>query len=150
MHLVLDTILQVVKVIAAQGMYQKGGAPNVECRFFTSDCIFQDGSRIGSLSNKVWNEHDHLQTSGARNTLRHPSSAVVDTQLNTTINDWSHVIRVTLPSSKIKAQGLEQIIGHHGCSEYSSPSSLSDHIPQFQQRFAKVPPIPSTANGAPP
>jgi hypothetical protein len=95
-HLVLHTKLQVVKVAAAQRMNQHGCSSNIESGFLTGDGIFQYTSSIGSLSNKVRNEHNHLQARWARNTFRHPPMIVKNTKLNAPIDDWRHIIRVAL------------------------------------------------------
>mmetsp|Transcript_48747 Transcript_48747/g.137131 ORF Transcript_48747/g.137131 Transcript_48747/m.137131 type:complete len:303 (+) Transcript_48747:172-1080(+) len=77
-------------------MNQHGCSSNIVSGFFTGNSIFQDTSSIRGLSNKVRNEHDHLQARWTGDTLRHPPRTVVNTKLNASINDRCYVVRVAL------------------------------------------------------
>ena len=170
MHPILNTPFQIVEVTHTKSQDQERCTRNVKCSVTTRNGGLQDVTCIRSLADKVGDEHDQLETSRTRNTLRYPARAVIDTNLNTTVNSRCYIIGVTL--CKLNSLRRTRIITEQqyilryvtSIARPQHVSVCSSHIrtihlfifpiqknsPQFPLRSAGVPRIPNTATDARP
>ena len=93
---VLHAIPELVDVRRGEGIDQPGHAADVEDGLFPGDGLRQHVARSGCLPNGLGDEADALQPGRKVDSLRHPSLAGVDAELDAAIESWSHVIWVAL------------------------------------------------------
>jgi hypothetical protein len=96
MQLVLDAILQIVKVSRKEGVDQECDAADIEGGFFASDSFCQHASGVRSFANKVGNEHDKLHARGDGDAFREPSRTIVNAQLDSSVNGGCDIVWVAL------------------------------------------------------
>ena len=96
MHLILHAIFQIVEVARAETMDQKSHATNVEGCLFPRDSGLEDIASIGGFADKFRDEEDCLHSRRVGGTFCDPSSSIVDTDLDASVDGRCDIIRMTL------------------------------------------------------
>jgi hypothetical protein len=92
MQCILYAISQLVDVIASQRIYEPCNPADVEDGLLAGDGVTEHASGRRGLADRFWNEAHTLKTRRNVHPLGHPSTASVNTQLNSAIQCRSHTI----------------------------------------------------------